>query len=373
MKFTFNSLYIITLASVILLSGCKKEEISAIDKPDADKQEIKFKFFVEEGDRLIPYEDYWNAVNPPMPGPVTRVADNDLSSGFLLFGFWNTMNIPDGTNINERSNEAAPESQRFFNAAKITKDGVYSGSIRYWIADGKTRHSFAAISGIEDNPASYLSLGFEANNMFIPVASYSLQTNISAQQDLLTAYGPVNITLNGNSPVVNIHFKHVLSKLIFKMIVNGGVTLYDCNLSLRYNSSSEIPKNMQYQYTGINWSVHSGATPGAYVQNVLSTLATNFIVPSTAIDEDNSFEIESMFMHSGIEIKEGWVQLEFAYAKAQGGAKKTVKTYIPSKTLQPGCQYTYYLYISELTEELAISNIQITPWTTDFKLVDPLN
>lgn len=355
MKQTIN-IFASTLAVAILLLGCAKQ--GPVNSNDKDKQEIQFRFFVDEGTQIIPYEDYWSAVNGH-----SRASNSDLPTEFTLYGAYNTVDVPDGTGVTS-SAEAAPENKRFFNGIKINSDGTYSGDRRYWVADGKTRHTFAAVAGEGSNSSitNLLSQGF-TTAVYIPAIYERMESSPKNQKDLLVAYGPTNVIVDGVAPIVNIYFKHAMAKLLFKISITGGTALYDCALNITYNST---PCDKIIYYTGKLYS-----NPG-HVYGSTYQLNDPIIIPATASSEENAIELGEMKIHSYYQSK-GWLTLTLTYAKTEGGPKTTLKTQLPAIDLQSGIQYNYFLYVSELTESLSITNIVVEPWTTEIRVADPLD
>lgn len=363
MKSSIN-IFASTLA-VVVLSGCTTLEPTEPVKPvpnDKDKQEMKFRFFVEEGDKIIPYEDYWNAVNQPSRGTMSRVADSFLPDEFTLYGFFNTVDVPDGKGVTT-SSEAAPANKRFFNGITINGDGSYDGESRYWIADGKTRHSFAAIAGLSTESGSdKLSYGFTTGE-FIPIANHYVTTDPTKQTDLLVAYGPTNVIVSGVAPIVNIYFKHALSRLCFNITSSGGAALYDCVLSVVYNG----PKvNAYYRYTAAIYSQGSSGLRGTY------PLGPAVTIPTTATTEDTAVEMGDIKINALQQATAGWISLSLTYARIPDGPKTTLNTQLPAMNTLSGMQYNFFVYVSEITEALSITSVTVEPWTTEIRVADPL-
>ena len=363
MRIKSKILYAAVVVSALMVS-CTKGELAETQIPEgAEGQPIKFNFFVEEGDNLIPYQDYWNATNPQLPGPLTRAADNDLSIGFKLYGWYNSIDAPDGISSMTCS-EDAPADKRFFDGITVNRDGTYSGEKRFWVADGTTRHSFAAISG-KSTRGSYLYKGF-TKAAFVPVADHYVDSDPKYQTDLLVAYGPINIISNSTAPTVNITFKHALSKILFKLIVKGGVTLHNCSMGITY-AESAVRENVAYYYTGKYFTSWSGSLSGTY------TIGSNLIIPASANSEETAVELGNMKMHSGLNLPDGWLTVTIKYAKTLGGALEApLKTKLPARILQQGVQYTYYLLVNEFTDNLSVTGVTLEPWTTELRMADPL-
>lgn len=367
MKASINILYSSTLAAVLLLSGCEKQELQKMEEPvieDKDKQEVQFKFFVEEGDRIIPYQDYWNAVNPPLPGPVSRATGDELPNNFTLYGVYNTVDVPDGKGA-VTSTEGAPSNKRFFDGITANADGTYTGDRRFWVVDGKTRHSFAAIAGLSTSAGSNMLYKGFTTDCFIPVATHYIAKSPNDQTDLLVAYGPTNVVVDGVIPVVNIYFKHALSKLLFKVTSSGGISLYDCVLSITYNQVIQAA-NCYY-----NTVVHSNL--GAQLSGTYALGTGGVTIPTTANSEATAIVMGDAKVHAAGNQPDGWLYLSLSYAKSQGGAKTTLRTKLPAQNLMAGIEYCYYVYVSEISESLSIAEIVIKPWTTEVRMADPLN
>lgn len=361
---SYINIFGMTLAAALLISGCTEQELTEPVNPvpsDLDKQEIQFKFFVEEGNQIIPYEDYWNAVNQPSRG-TTRAANSDLPSEFTLYGVFNTIDVPDGKSSTLGSSEAAPVNKRFFNGVTINGDGTYTGEPRYWVADGKTRHSFAAIAGLSTWSVA-LSEGF-TTAQFIPSTLHYIEGDPLIQTDLLVAYGPTNVIVSGVAPVVNIHFKHALSKLRFSITSSGGAALYDCVLSVIYNGPMI---NTSYYYTA---KLQAGGYSGMWSTYPLNSAVT---IPTTANTEDNAVEMGNIKIHALNQSTAGWINLLLNFAKTHGGPTTEIKTRLPAINLQSGMQYNIFAYVSEITEELSITGITVEPWTTEIRVADPLD
>lgn len=362
-------IYPLLLISIALglLPACSNQELTP-DEP-SEAMEMKVNLFLQEEDNLIPLNQTDDA------HASTRGADNDLSAGFHLYGFFSNADMP--TELNTSNNTASEAPTRyFFDNTPITKEGKYPDSEprRYWAGNGTTRHSFFAYSGptgaATGKPNILTSKGGLTTTNYFPYITFFQPANPVEQYDFLVAYGPTNLIVHQTAPSINIYLRHACARVVFRVMTMGGSSLYYTTATATYTDAVKSKGDLYYKPQE---RPNSSYTDKYAINTSFQLNEEELLIPSSASSEGKSVLLGDMKLVPQT-LPGGWLMLELAYRLSDTSPTVTKnKAKIPPLTIEPDKQYTFYLSISDQNPELKVSNIIIEPWKTEKYLVDPLN
>lgn len=335
-------LYILCAAA--LLPGCSKESLG--EEPQ-EPQPIQFRTFIEEGGEIR---------------PMSRAVAGDLSTGYYLAGLLSTSNYPTASGT---------YNQLMWNVG-MNKDGTYKSSTekKYFWSEGNAalRHTFVAYSAPIAGGSTVTSPAGGTSSQPLLSVVYTNVDDPTKQTDFLYTDNSRNLLLTQYAPVVNLIFKHRMTRVMVKLIGTGGVSLTECRAQISYRSST-------IRKTGTVFLVDNGAITlsNSYHAGTYN-LGSSFSLPGTATSAATAVEMGDLILLPKQSLTEGWATLTLSYKIDGAITAQSATVDLPAVDLSStaGKQYNILINVIVESQNLSVAGITLANWTPKSTTIDKL-
>ena len=326
------------LALAAITSACTKSEV--VETPNIDTP--------------ITFEAYSGRIPVAKATSIDNKADLDE---FVVYGFTTTKSgegnsvtyTPDYSSNGQYLNQTV----KYYAASGSASDGwkFKSDDVYYWPADGNELAFVAYSKNVDENAYS---------NNTTPSLAVSVANTVADQKDIMVA--DFEQCGAGTKGVVQLDFKHILSRIHFSVVADRDLTIYSVKIFGSFKSEGTV--DLTAQSVKITASTEQSASVESYefISDTENGITVDADANGKSIDNTPDSTEEDHYMMI-IPAEATKIEIEYMFNDDPSNTK-----YVATADLGSDFEFAAgksYLYVLTLTSQKVSFDVNFNEWDTD--------